>query len=272
VRVISLLHRPTRTQGLRAENKSRTRWQAATSTLATQENLDATHVSFAVILAQQYIVIVLCAMASGASQTFAARQMQPSAIATSVFNPPMTTGFAAAVYEAAPCGTSYRFNCTAGAECGSITRVRSVNAMPHNGNVGNGAPLTSSQFDAFVGASLDEFRMFYETTTNDTLYFLDQWCTLQGKSSSAAVCTNTLLPGSSATEDNVYLAPATITSNPLPFATFPITAGADLLATATGSCTLSNNAPDIANAILGDGTRALMLLAISSLLTAGMLV
>ncbi|KAI7214698.1 hypothetical protein KC333_g5875 [Hortaea werneckii] len=171
------------------------------------------------MLSQSLFALAACAVATLAQETTSASVTRNSTTPTAsilVATSAYTTGFAASVVDADVCDTTYQVVCTDTLLC-------------------RGYALTIS---ATEGGGT--YEASYETSTGGAAGNLYQTCSL-GSASSEADCKVTLSL-SAGGEQTATTTQEERTGGEVIWAQYPITAGADKLAAATGSCTASNNA------------------------------
>ncbi|KAK5715341.1 hypothetical protein LTR17_016775 [Elasticomyces elasticus] len=164
----------------------------------------------------QTTLLAACAVGALAQSTTTLAQVSSASTAmATVLIGTVTSGLEASVVDADACGgTTYAFTCTDSRECSA-------------------APT----FSLTEGPTHHQFS--YATSTAGATGSYAESCSLSG--SSYAVCVVTLslsAPGTSTHTKTTVTASGT----DLHYGQFPITAGAEKLATATGSCTSSGNA------------------------------
>ncbi|KAK1055191.1 hypothetical protein LTR12_015401 [Friedmanniomyces endolithicus] len=162
------------------------------------------------------ILFAGCAASAIAQSTTALPATSGNTMATAtVLIGTLTTGLAASVVSASACGdTTYVFECTDTLACSDLPPFSATEGPTH-------------------------FMFSYTSSTGGAAAGVTQSCSLSG--SSYAVCANTFSLSVDGTS-SVTSATTTASGSQLQFAQVPITAGANMLATATGSCKTSGSA------------------------------
>jgi hypothetical protein len=125
----------------------------------------------------------------------------------------LTTGLAASIVSAEPCHTTYAFVCTDGNLC------------------------ATEGWTYYLTAAASTFELHYTSSENGTAGTARETCSVQG--STYAVCSETVAYSSSGGKSTASTT-VTASGTDVHFAEFPITAGAEKIASATEICRSKN--------------------------------
>ncbi|KXL48836.1 hypothetical protein M433DRAFT_376628 [Acidomyces richmondensis BFW] len=165
---------------------------------------------------RQVLLAAACAAGVLAKSTISAASINDSNTSSAtILIGSLTTGFAASIVSADACDTTYQIVCTDSTVCNGYSITADVTEGP-----------TSYQFN-------------YATSTNGASGSYTESCSLRG--STYAVCSQSITLSADGTSTATSTT-VTASGSDIHYGTFPITAGASKLASATGSCKSSGNA------------------------------
>ncbi|KAK4555321.1 hypothetical protein LTR86_007618 [Recurvomyces mirabilis] len=167
----------------------------------------------------QALLFSLCALSASAQLTTsrtASASTEAETTVTLLALGSVTSGLAGSVVAATPCGeTTYALTCT-------------------DTDVCDGYRLT---FAATAGPT--DYKITYDTSTAGATGSVAESCSLDGTTKAVCAATVSLSAGGKHTQTKTT---STLTGTQISYAQYPMTAGANLLASGSASCTVSSQA------------------------------